>query len=190
MSKVGPGRRPKSTGFRKGVSGNPAGRPRKERPADSTSAFDVVIDKTLTIEQDGKSREVTVEEALWYKTYQNAIAGDRSAQREVLKMIDKREKYLAAHERKPRASGGSFGKEPSDPTNADEALLILGIATRKPDLQKFESKREWLLLEPWAVQAALSRRRGGSKLTEKEIEVIRRCTRDAATLRWPRGTAE
>ena len=188
MSKVGPGRRPKSTGFRKRVSGNPAGRPRKERPAGSTSAFDVVIDKTLTIEQDGKSREVTIEEALWYKTYQNAIAGDRSAQREVLKMIKKREKYLAA-ERKPRASGGSFVIEP-DPTNADKALLILGIAARNPDRQQFESKREWLLLEPWAVQAALSRRRGGSKLTEEEIEVIRRCTRDAATLRWPRGTAE
>ena len=77
-----------------------------------------------------------------------------------------------------------------DPTNADEALLILGIAARNPDRQQFESKREWLLLEPWAVQAALSRRRGGSKLTEEEIEDIRRCTRDAATLRWPRGTAE
>ena len=149
----------------------------------------MVIDKTLTIEQDGKSREVTVEEALWHKTYQNAIAGDGSAQREVLKMIDKREKYLAAHERKPRASGSGFVFEP-DPTNADEALLILGIATRKPDLQQFKSKREWLLLEPWAVQAALSRRRGGNKLTEEEIEDIRRCTRDAATLRWPRGTAE
>ena len=190
MSKVGPGRRPKSTGFRKGVSGNPAGRPRKERPADSTSAFDVVIDKTLTIEQDGKSREVTVEEALWHKTYQNAIDGDRSAQREVLKMIVKRDKYLAPHERKPRASGGSFVFEPSDPTNADEALLILGIATRNPDRQQFKSKGEWLLLEPWAVQAALSRRRGGSKLTEEEIKEIQRCTRDAATLRWPRGTAE
>ena len=189
MSKVGPGRRPKGTGFRKGVSGNLAGRPRKERPADPASAFDVVIDKTLTITQNGKSREVTIEEALWHKTYQNAIAGDRSAQREVLKMIKKREKYLAAHKQKPWTSGGGFVFEP-DPTNADEALLILGIATRNPDLQQFESKREWLLLEPWAVQAALSRRRGGSKLTEEEIEVIRRCTRDAATLRWPRGTAE
>ena len=79
--------------------------------------------------------------------------------------------------------------EPS-PTNADEALLILGIATRNPDRQQFKADREWLLLEPWAVQAALSRRRGGSKLTEEEIEDIRRCTRDAATLRWPRGTAE
>ena len=100
-----------------------------------------------------------------------------------------REKYFADDERKPRASRGSFVKEP-DPTNADKALLILGIATRKPDLQQFKSKREWLLLEPWAVQAALSRRRGGRKLTEKEIEDIRRCTRDAATLRWPRGTAK
>ena len=85
MSKVGPGHPPKSTRFRKGVSGNPHGRPRKERPADSTSAFGVVIDRKLTVTQDGKSREVTVEEALQHKTYQNAIAGNRSGQREVLK---------------------------------------------------------------------------------------------------------
>ena len=189
MSKVGPGRRPKSTGFPERGKRQSRRQAQKERPADSTSAFDVVIDKTLKIEQDGKSREVTIEEALWYKTYQNAIAGDRSSRREVLKMIDKRDKYLAAHKQKPRASGGSFGEEP-DPTNADEALLILGIATRNPDRQQFKADREWLLLEPWAVQAALSRRRGGNKLTEEEIEVIRRCTRDAATLRWPRGTAE
>ena len=50
MSKVGPGHPPKSTRFRKGVSGNPHGRPRKERPADSTSAFGVVVDKKLTID--------------------------------------------------------------------------------------------------------------------------------------------
>ena len=59
MRKVGPGRPPKSTRFRKGVSGNPAGRPRKERRADPASAFAVVIDRTLTITQDRKSREVT-----------------------------------------------------------------------------------------------------------------------------------
>ena len=67
MSKVGTGHPPKSTRFRKGQSGNPRGRPRKERLADPISALDVVIDKTLTIEQDGKSREVTVEEALQHK---------------------------------------------------------------------------------------------------------------------------
>ena len=125
MSKVGPGHPPKSTRFRKGVSGNPAGRPRKERPADSTSAFDVVIDKKLTIEQDGKSREVTIEEALWHKTYQNAIAGDRSAQREVLKMIKKRDAHLVGRKAKKPAPRNDV-KFVYPPADADEALLILG----------------------------------------------------------------
>jgi hypothetical protein len=36
-----------------------------------------------------------VEEALQLRTYQNALAGNRAAQREVLKMIAKREKAMA-----------------------------------------------------------------------------------------------
>ena len=65
---------PASTRFRKGQSGNPRGRPRKQ-PDPQSSAFDVVIDRTLTIVQDGVPREVTVDEALQHKTYQDAIAG-------------------------------------------------------------------------------------------------------------------
>ena len=189
MSKVGPGRPPKSTRFRKGLSGNPSGRPRKERPANPDSAFDVVIDRTLTITQNGKSREVTIEEALWHKTYQNAIAGDRSAQREVLKMIAKREAHLNARKGKPRIPPVDVKFE-YFPADADEALLTLGIATRHPASKDLGADREPLLLEPWAVQAALNRRHGGSKLTEREVEEIQRCTRDAETLCWPGGTAE
>jgi GTP-dependent phosphoenolpyruvate carboxykinase len=51
-----------------------------------------------------------------------------------------------------------------------------------------DDEYERLLLEPWAVQAALSRRRGGSRLTDKDVIDIKRCTRDAGALRWPRGT--
>ena len=189
MSKVGPGRPPKSTRFRKGVSGNPSGRPRKERPADSTSAFAVVIDKKLPVTQDGKSREVTVEEALWHKTYQNAIAGNGSAQREVLKMIAKREAYLNARKAEKPAPRNDVKFE-YPPADANETLLVLGIATRHPACEDLGADREQLLLEPWAVQAALGQRHGGSKLTEREIEEIQRCTRDAATLCWPGGTAE
>ncbi len=191
MSKVGPGNPPKGKRFRKGVSGNPSGRPKKKRAPDSGSAFDPIIDKTLTITQDGESREVTVEEGLQHKTYQDAIiAGDRSAQREILKMIAKREKYFAARKKKTWKPRTETKIESSDPTNADEALLVLGIATRNPARKDWGADREQLLLEPWAVQAALSRRRGGSKLTEHEINEIRRRTRDAVTLRWPRGTDE
>ena len=138
MSKVGPGHPPKSKRFRKGVSGNPAGRPRKERPAGPASAFAVVIDRKLTVTQDGKSREVTVEEALQHKTYQNAIADDRSAQREVLKMIAKREAHFNARKAKKPAPRNDV-KIVYPPTDADEALLVLGIATRQPCLRGFGS---------------------------------------------------
>ena len=187
MTKVGPGKPPKGKRFRKGMSGNPSGRPKNERQPDSASAFEVVLDKTLPIVQDGNTREVAVEEALQHKTYQDAISGNRSAQRKVLTMIDKRNKYLTTRNKKAWKPQIETKMESSDPTNADEALLILGIATRDPDRQGFGADRDQLKLEPWAVQTALSRRRGGSKLTERQIEEIKRSTRAAASLRWPRG---
>ena len=52
--KKGRNQPPVSTRFRKGQSGNPRGRPRK-RPAVQPSAFDVVIDRTLTITQASNS---------------------------------------------------------------------------------------------------------------------------------------
>ena len=57
--KVGPGRPPTATRFRKGQSGNPKGRPKKSRPpTKSGSAFDVIVDKTLTVTQGGVERRV------------------------------------------------------------------------------------------------------------------------------------
>jgi hypothetical protein len=172
---------PVSTRFRKGQSGNPRGRPRKQ-PKPRPSAFDVVIDRTLTMVQGGRSREVTVDEALQHKTYQDAIAGNRAARREVLKMIAKREKAIT--KRAPPPKPVEVLIETEDPTNADEALLILGIACRDPRRTEHPAEREQLLLEPWAVKAALSRR-AARRMDRQEIEDARRCTRDAGTLRWP-----
>ena len=66
--------------FAKGASGNPKGRPRKVTPV-AASAFDIIIDRTLMVVQNGRARELTVDEALQQKTYQDAIAGSRMAQR-------------------------------------------------------------------------------------------------------------
>ena len=103
-------------------------------------------------------------------------------------MIAKREQALAKANPKPPRKISIRSEE--DPDNANAALLILGIACEDP--RDFGPRNEYqrLLLEPWAVQAALSRRRGGAKLTDKEISEIRRCTRDPESLRWPRGTRE
>lgn len=181
---VGPRQPPAAHQFRKGQSGNPKGRPRT-RLEKAPSAFDVVIDRTLTIVQGGQPREVTVDEALQHKTYQDALAGNRTARRAVLKMIAKREKALAA--RKPRRHTPiEVRVEATDPDNANAALLLLGIAGHDHRYQGCDAKYERLLLAPWAVQAALGRR-GSGKLTARDISEIQRCTRDADTLRWPVG---
>ena len=179
MSGVGPGRPPEAGRFPKGTSGNPKGRP-KSRKASSTSAFDIIMDRTLTVTKGGKPLEVTVEEALQHRTYQEAINGNRGAQREVLKMIAKREKWVAA---KRPISGFKVLMESKDPDNADEALLLLGIAER--DTRWYQG----LLLQPWAVQAALSRP-GRRQLSAQDVSEIKRCTRDADTLRWPAGICD
>jgi Family of unknown function (DUF5681) len=174
--------------FRKGRSGNPGGRPTASR-GPKASAFDVVVEKTLTVTHHGGTRKITMEEALQQRTYRDAVAGQRMAQREVLKWIVKREAWLAKHA--PRASPRKITHHVSpDPDNADAALLLLGIAALNPARADIGADRAQLLLEPWAVQAALRRRRGGHRLTDRERDEIRRCTRDPDSLRWPRGTDE
>jgi hypothetical protein len=174
--------------FRKGRSGNPGGRPTASRVSQA-SAFDVVMEKTLTVAHRGGTREITMEEALQQRTYQDALAGKRMAMREVVKWIIKRETWLAKHA--PKASRREIPLLSSpDPDNADAALLLLGIAAANPARADIGADRAQLLLEPWAAQAALRRRRGGQRLTDGERNEIRRCTRDPDCLRWPRETEE
>jgi Family of unknown function (DUF5681) len=174
--------------FTKGRSGNPGGRPTAPR-APRSSAFDIVVEKTLIVTHRGVTREITLKEALEQRTYKDALAGNGMAQREVLKWIMKREAWLEKHA--PRASRPAITRRiSSDPDNADAALVLLGIAVADPKRAEFGTDRAQLLLEPWAVEAALRRRRGGQRLTDGERSEIRRCTRDSDRLRWPRGTDE
>jgi hypothetical protein len=143
------------------------------------------MDRTFTVTQDGKPRELTLEEALQHRTYQEAIKGNRPSQREVMKMIVKREKWLAA--RRP-VSGLNLLME-TDPDNANEALLLLGIAEPDTQWSNPTDKSQRLRLKPWAVQAALSRP-GGRRLSAKDVSNIKLCTRDAETLRWPAGVRD
>jgi hypothetical protein len=187
MSKTSGSRSAPNPGwFPKGSSGNLKGRPRTAR-ASQPSALEVLVDKTLTVNGAGGTREISVKEALQQRTYQDALAGKRSAVREVVKWIIKREAWLAKHAPKPSPTVVTQHIA-EDPDNADAALLLLGIAAHDPRRADFAANRAQLLLEPWAVQAALRRRRGSNRLTDKERDEIRRCTRDPDSLRWPRRT--
>ena len=174
--------------FRKGHSGNPGGRPKKTKST-ANSAFDIILDKTLTISRQGLEREITVEEALQHRTYQHALAGKRMAIREVLRWILKREEWLAKNAEAITPSAVRLGVI-EDPDNADEALQLLGIASRDPARDDVRAQRAHLLLEPWAVARALRRRHGAKRLTTRDLNEIHRCTRDDGNLKWPGGTAE
>ena len=179
------GERPNRGWFRRGQSGNPGGRPRSAQ-GKSSSAFNVIVDRTLRLSRGGVGHEVTVEEALQHRTYQEALAGKRMAIREVMRWMIKRERWLAEH-RPPFGGKVSMGGVVQDPDNADEALLLLGIARENSDRKDLIKDRLQLQLEPWAVKTALRRRRGARQLTTKEVDEVRRCTHDDGTLKLPHG---
>jgi len=172
--------------FREGRSGNPGGRPKASRAAQG-SAFDIVLGKILTVAHGAGTRKITIEEALQQRTFQDALAGQLLAMREVVKWIMKREAWRSKHA--PKTSGRLTPLIASrDPDNADAALVLLGIAGPDPAGADHRWNRSQLLIESWAVQAALRRRRGGNRLTDKDRHAIKILTRDPDSLRWPRET--
>lgn len=145
------------------------------------SAFEIVLEKTLVITQNGKTREASVEEALQQQTLKDALAGKRLAIRKVLKMIEKRENALEKKNPSPRRKIERKHHHAAD--NANEAMRILDIAEPEPSFPT-----RWKV-HTWATQAALSRP-GRKKFARKEVDNIKFFTFDPDTLKWPRGRIE
>jgi hypothetical protein len=164
--------------FPKGQSGNRNGRPKRPR-APNASAFEVLMDKNVTITDGGGTREIPVEEVLERRIFQDALEGKGMAVRTVIKWIIKREAWRAKHA--PKAQPTPFPIS-FDPDNADAALVLLGIAALDPARADVRAERAQLLLESWAVQAALNRRRGTRRLTKREVNIG-----DPDSVCWPQG---
>lgn len=168
--------------FVKGQSGNPNGRPRKRRP--NVSAFAIVVDRRLTVTQNGEERELTVDEALQLQTYQAALGGSRLAVRSVLKMIEKREQALkrlapAAEPKRPRVTISY------DSDSANDAMLLLGILCENRDMPPPDSPRP-LVVSNWAAKASLSRP-GRRKLDARQNDTLHLFIEDYHTLLRRRG---
>lgn len=80
---VGYGKPPAKARFKKGMSGNPKGRPKRTRN------FKTIVEATLTapisIRERGKERSVTTLEAVLMRTSSKALQGDNGAAQTVLK---------------------------------------------------------------------------------------------------------
>ena len=101
--KVGYGKPPKATRFKKGTSGNPSGRPRKAPLLlDPGSIIEAIDNEEIQVSDNGKRKRMTKAEIEFRQLFAKAIRGDLRAARLVVDM--------AADHLAPEA-GGEFEYE-------------------------------------------------------------------------------
>jgi hypothetical protein len=169
---VGYKRPPEATRFKKGSSGNPKGRPRARH---RQVPYDTVLGQMVTVREDGRERRITAAEAFLLQLTQKGLAGDSAAARASLAAIEE-----ARAKRSPdqdaevlRVIICAFG--------VGSALRILGLGLKKHPLDKQRVRWE---LEPWIVEAALSRF-GDRILSREEQQEVWANTRTPGKVDWP-----
>lgn len=98
--KVGYKNPPKNRRFQKGKSGNPSGRPKGGRNVGVLMREG--LNKTITITENGKTRKMTMREAIVHRTLVDAAKGNGKAREQVFlhaKEIIKSPEGLSAEER-------------------------------------------------------------------------------------------
>ncbi|KJC36500.1 DUF5681 domain-containing protein [Bradyrhizobium sp. LTSP857] len=174
-------RSPNAGSFRKGQSGNRRGRP----PGSGKQAEDpyrVLLNKTVTTTIRGKISEMPIEEAIQHRTFKDALAGKPRAIRQVLEWIKEREAWLKQHRPTALSQQTPMRESSPDPDNADQALMFLGIARIDRYRAKWGLERTPLIIEPWAVELALSRNRNGADFSQRDWDHVKLCTRDFEVL--------
>ena len=96
---IGRGKPPKHTRFKKGVSGNPKGRPRGRR--DFSTEIDEILTARVVVTENGKSRKVSSRMATLMRLREKALKGDGRAMDRLLELAtqDELENRAAQSER-------------------------------------------------------------------------------------------
>lgn len=83
--KVGYGQPPKSSQFQKGMSGNPKGRPKGSKNLNAILKKE--LEEKMTIQEKGKTKKVTKQEAIVKTLVNNTLKGDKNAMQALLRLI-------------------------------------------------------------------------------------------------------
>ncbi len=81
--KVGYGKPPAHTQFKKGQSGNPKGRPKRDDPS-WTQALPNTLEDKILVTIDGKQRELTMQEIFVERVIEQCLKGNKTAIRKLL----------------------------------------------------------------------------------------------------------
>lgn len=169
----GYGKLPRSTQFKKGLSGNPRGRPKNRH---KQLPYDAVLGRMVTIRENGRERRVTAAEAFILQLTKKGLEGCSASARASLASIEQA--------RKSRADEG------------DNELVVnvryrifgiccivedLGMAVR---LNETSEENVLIMLKPWVVEAALARM-VPKQLTLEEQSIVMASTRTQHKVNWP-----
>jgi hypothetical protein len=170
--KVGYAQPPKATRFRKGESGNRAGRPKgSHRQAPYAAIFNQVV----RIREDGLERLVTAAKAFLFYLKKEAVKdGGGPAARACMDLIEDAEKQFP-----DRSQVIAIIRVIVRLGSVTSALETLRMAKKLDPYRKTAR----VVLEPWLVEAALARL--DRKLTLTEQRTVLAATRTPHKVRWP-----
>lgn len=164
---------PQSSRFKKGVSGNPRGRPKARR---KSLPYDHVLGQMVTVREDGRERRVTAAEAFLLHLTKKGLEGDQAAARASLAALDTARLGRSEEVDKvyvlvwKSVSPGSVGC----------SLDALGLAAK---LRKYSDDAEYRL-KGWLVEAAIARL-GARQLTTDEQRQVWEATHKPQSVAWP-----
>jgi hypothetical protein len=119
---IGYGKPPKSGRFKKGISGNPSGRPKK--PSDPASDLMKELQSKVIYQENGKRKAITRLRGINRQVVNKAVSGNLSAARLVRDWI--RQEMVAEQPQNSRNKPDTYLK-PTDMTDDELLMVIQGI---------------------------------------------------------------
>jgi hypothetical protein len=172
---VGYRRPPMTTRFKKGRSGNSAGRPPGRH---QKAPYEALLGQIVTVREGGSERRVTAERAFLLQLAKRGVEGDGAAARASLAMLEEARQRLAV----------------SDFPTIVVKVVRMGSVTSELEILRMAKKLDphnktaRIALEPWLVEAALAR--PPQPLNPADQRTVMKATRTPRKVRWPAWWSE